>query len=182
HRRHADRVDHRDVPVAARRQSLHLPRDEHPEARQVRVRIKRGDRQDSLHSLRTSISATASHGGLSTTIRRCPIPGGSTPTSLPLRSISRPNANRPPERGTSTSRLISRDASSGGYWRSQSWSPLRYSPCGASIARHSSGPSPPRSTGRIASRGEGNASGPFSVRRATTCGWASDPPLTSSSG
>src|SRR5690606_41536951 len=114
---HADRVDHRHVPVAACRERFHLPRDERAEARLVRVGIERGDREDAPHSLRTSISATASQAGLSTTICRCPIPGGSRPTFVPCRSISRPNAKRPPERGTSTSRLISFGVSSGGSCR-----------------------------------------------------------------
>ena len=67
HRRHADGVDDRHLPVAARCQRFQAARDESAEARGGGVGIERRERQQALHSLRTSISATASQAGLSIT-------------------------------------------------------------------------------------------------------------------
>ena len=106
----AARRDHHQIDIAARRHRLHLPLHKHPEVGGIGVGIKRRERQDTQfhHNVRTSISATAIHAGLSTTTWREPAPGGSTATRWASRSIIRPNANRPPGRGTNTSRLSRR--------------------------------------------------------------------------
>ena len=109
--RHAERIDHRPVDVAARRDAPASAGHERPERGAGRVGKQRAEREDAQHapqSFRTSISATASHGGLSITIWRWPGPGGSSATRLPSRSIIRPKAKRPPGRGARTSRLSRR--------------------------------------------------------------------------
>ena len=108
--RQPDRVDHDQIDIAAHGHRLHLPLDKHAEIGVLVTRVQRGQRQDAqpLHRLRTSISATAIQAGCSTTTWREPAPGASTATRRSSRLIIRPNANRPPGRGTSTSRLSRR--------------------------------------------------------------------------
>src|SRR5690606_22787349 len=67
-RRDTDRIDDGNVPIVPGGECLELPRYERSEPRLDRIRIERGNREHTPHSLRTSISATATQAGLSTTI------------------------------------------------------------------------------------------------------------------
>src|SRR5690606_1047881 len=67
-RRDTDRIDDGDIPIVPGGECLELPRHERAEPRLGRIRIERGNREHTPHSLRTSISATATQAGLSTTI------------------------------------------------------------------------------------------------------------------